>query len=193
MFKSKLIILTILPLTLIISACAPTPAIEPTSTPTAAALSTAARPPATVAPTQTPAPRASSTTAARTGPTIAPGRGQPVQWSETKVDLIVGMSFEPYPIQWGSTSTIKVFLSDPEGRAVTDASVELRVVVGMVAMEGEHDESSSLNLESQGQGIYMARTFMGKSDMVLTGMSLSVQRGEKRWAFSIAKDEVQIR
>ena len=116
-----------------------------------------------------------------------------MQWSESKVDLIVGMSFEPYPIQWGTTSTIKVFLSDSEGRPITDASVELTLIAGMAGMEGEHDEQTTLKLASQGEGVYLVRALMGKSEMALTGMSLSVQKGEKKWESPIAKDELQIR
>jgi hypothetical protein len=122
--------------------------------------------------------------------TVVPGRGQPIQWSETRTDLIVGMSFDPYPPKMGTTTTFKVILTDAAGQPVSDATIELSVTAGMAGMQGEHDDTSNLSLTNQGDGVYATRASVGQSDQLLTGMTFDIQRGEKRWAFVISKDEL---
>jgi hypothetical protein len=90
----------------------------------------------------------------------------------------------------GGTATIGIVLGDSTGQPISDASVSVALSVGMVGMEGEHDEMQDVALAKQGPGVYQARITPGRADMALTGMTLTVKRGDQTWTFAIAKDDL---
>jgi len=162
------------------TAMSASPTEAPAVTPTVAAATATGVP---ALPTEVPA--ATPTAAA------APATGVPdIYWSQTQAGLTAGMFFDPFPPQLGSLITYGVVLTDAVGQPVSDATVQMTIGGGMAEMEGEHDEEFSLELASQGSGVYMTQATVGPSDLALIGISLSIQQGGQVWSFNISTEEL---
>ena len=175
------------------------PAVAPeTATPTTGAGPTTAAPSLTVEPTLTrPAPSptvpAGSNVTATSASPMTPARLKceaTQQWTQTQRDLTLSLCFEPYPPQLGVLTSYQAVLIDAAGRPVLDATVELTLVGGMAAMEGEHDEDFSVTLASQGAGLYTAEGRVGPTDLVLTEVRIVIRHGGQLQTFSIPADDL---
>ena len=93
----------------------------------------------------------------------------------------------------GSQVLYQVIVIDEAGQPVTNATVGLKVIGGMAGMEGEHDEDFSIQLLHQDAGVYQALDSVGPSDLVLTGIEISVRRNGQSWHFMISSDDLQPR
>ena len=141
-------------------------------------------------PSTTPTPRAAATATAP--PAMAPLEckvGEP--WSQTREGVTLAMCFDPYPPQLGIPATYEAVITDAAGQPVADAAVELTLVGGMAAMEGEHDEDFVVQLDSQGSGRYSVQARVGPSDLALTGVRINVLSGRQVWSFSVSANELQ--
>jgi len=112
------------------------------------------------------------------------------QWSQTARGLTAGMFLNPYPPDLGGTTTYRVNLVDASGQPITDATVELSIIAGMVAMEGEHDEKFDLKLTHQGNGAYSIGSSVSGTNQALTGMMLTIKRGGQVWELQISKSDL---
>ena len=137
------------------------------------------------------APTVAPTVAAAQAPaTFVPGRFPPMQWSEAQSGLTAGASFEPCPPKMGNQITYAVVLADANGQPVTDAIVEMTVTGGEATMRGEHDETFTLKLPSQGAGVYKERASLGPTNLALFGINISVKRGNQSWALVLPETAV---
>ncbi|MBI5300625.1 MAG: hypothetical protein HY868_00695 [Chloroflexi bacterium] len=187
-------------LAMLVSACGggvPSPQTpSSTAAPTVAPIATSI--PALLTATSTPRalptmPVVSTPLAVQPQITVVPRQTTGAHWSDTQGGLTVIVFFDPYPFQFKNSTTIRVVLTDATGQPITDASVELNMTHAVSGMEGEHDETLSVNLENQGRGTYVSRSITGQSDWVTTGIGMNIQRGGQSWSFSISKDELSTR
>ena len=185
----------------VVSACGTSAPTAPTSPPatTAATRGATATPlpvtptaPATTAPSAIPTAKPTLAPTATLGvastPVLPPG--QTIRWSQSARGLTVGLFLNPYPMSMGGSATFGVVLTDATGQPISDATVTLSLSAGMAGMEGEHDESQDIALTNKGSGTYQAVATPGRSDMVFTGMTVNIKRGDQVWTFAISKDDL---
>jgi hypothetical protein len=71
--------------------------------------------------------------------------------------------------------------------------VAISIVIGDAAMDGEDDETFTLNLAPEGNGVYSVRSSIGGVNQSLVSGSLSVKRGGESWGFFISRGELGLR
>lgn len=161
----------------------PTVEPSPASTVTAAPTSVPTAEP-TMAPTLAP----DTPTA---GPTAAPlGCTTSEPWSQSQDGVSLSLCFEPHPPELGRPGRFSALLVDEVGQPIAEATLNMTLVGGMEGMEGEHDEDFSLELASQGEGLYTAEGTIGPSDLVLTGVAVRVRHGSDLWSFTIPASDL---
>ncbi len=106
-------------------------------------------------------------------------------WSQTQGGATLSICFDPHPPKLGTPGRYTALLVNAAGQPMAEAQVELTMVGGMAGMEGEHGEDFTLEMASQGAGLYAAEGPVGPSDLELTGIIVRVRSGGDGWTFNI--------